>query len=252
MSYIEERPFRERGVALTAALHALVLLGLMAYRPMVESDEAPRAPIRIVLIPDTPIPPTPPIVAEPVSARQPGRPMDSKRPEPKRKPAGAPGGGRPQVVDLSLALLHSDLPDLVSGITLGSGAGDGLGKGKGAGTGTGLAGTGRGFGSGGGGGEPPSDLQIAEWIVKPENMVSRYYPLKAMEKRATGTVMLACYVDEQNRVRRCKILSELPRYLDFGKATLRLSKLFRVKPPVVDGRPRYDLRVRIPVTMEYR
>jgi TonB family protein len=149
-------------------------------------------------------------------------------------------------------LLPSDIPLLVSGVTSGAGVGEGIGDGQGAGTGSGVAGTGLGSGAGARGGEPSLELQFAEWIVKPEYLVPRYYPEEAKEKRSTGTVMLACLVDKENRVHQCKVLKESPRFVGFGKATLRLSRHFRVKPPMVGGMARYDVPVRIPVIMEHR
>jgi TonB family protein len=258
MSFIKQKPARETGAALTLAVHALLVLVLFWYHPAAERAQAPTSPLLVSLLPDEE-PPTP-AVAQPTPP-QPSRPAEpggfgrvvKEVPEPKRAQLETAGGGSPPALDRSLALLPVNVPVLAPGATSGlaTGVGSGDDAGEGAGAESPGSGDGRGSGSGSGSGNGSSELQIAEWIVKPEYLVPRYYPREAIEKKATGTVMLGCLVDISNRVRRCKVLDERPRYLGFAAATLRMSKLFRVKPPEVNGRPRHDVRVRIPVTMEY-
>lgn len=261
MSYSKGKTFQGRGLALTVAVHTILLSALLAYRPLLPVDQVAAEPLRVTLLANPPVatPPVPPpvlrVVEEPLPARRQALSADREARRPEHEVPGAPGGGRPERADRTLALLPWDVPVLLGATTLGSGVGDGLGDGRGSGTGSGPVGVGLGSGGGGGGGvggEPPLEPQFAEWIVKPDHLVPRYYPEDAKEKGSSGTVMLTCLVDEENRVHRCKVLKESPRFVGFGKATLRLSKHFRVKPPMVGGMPRYDVPVRIPVVMEYR
>ena len=58
-------------------------------------------------------------------------------------------------------------------------------------------------------------------------------------------VDLSCLVTPKTRVQSCRLISESPEGYGIGDAVLKMSKVFRVKPPVVDGQPRYDVRVHI-------
>jgi protein TonB len=88
--------------------------------------------------------------------------------------------------------------------------------------------------------------------VKPEEQMADYVPWLARRNRIGGEVLLSCVIDERNRARRCIVLSEKPAGHGYGPATLRLSRLFRIKPPMVDGKVRHDIRVGIPIRYDPR
>lgn len=114
----------------------------------------------------------------------------------------------------------------------------------------------RGEGGGGNGGNTHGDSSFAvpDWIVKPtpEQQAAALSTI-VMKAGVSGGAILSCLVTRQNRVRNCKVLKETAgsysfgQSYEFGRAALRLSRTFRVRPPVRDGIPRYDIPVRIPV-----
>jgi hypothetical protein len=127
------------------------------------------------------------------------------------------------------------------------------GSGTGTGTGSGKGGAGSGAGGGGGGSGGDSIAERPDWIEKPtdgERMM--VLSSSAFSDHANGWAVLSCLVTRSKTVHACKVLAESAdsqghhRYA-FGKSALQLSQYFRIRPPMRNGQPRYDLRVRIPV-----
>jgi hypothetical protein len=122
------------------------------------------------------------------------------------------------------------------------------------------SGGGAGAGSGGGGGGSGGDAtaERPDWIEKPtsdERMA--VLSSSAFTDHANGWAVLSCLVTRAKTVRSCKVLSESvdsagQRRYAFGKSALRLSQYFRIRPPVRNGQPRYDIRVRIPVFWNWK
>jgi hypothetical protein len=102
-----------------------------------------------------------------------------------------------------------------------------------------------------GGGAPSVEeriLDAASWIRKPTAVDwATNFPRKAKGVADNARVVLSCRITAGNRVKDCRIVSEKPTGYGIGQAVLRMSSMFRVKPVEVDGRPQYDLRVRIPL-----
>jgi protein TonB len=89
------------------------------------------------------------------------------------------------------------------------------------------------------------------WIEKPTGWdMLQANPLRAQADHVSGGATLACLVDKRTRARDCFVLRESPGDYGFGTAALKLTGIFRIKPPIVNGRPRYDVRVRVPVYFE--
>ena len=103
-----------------------------------------------------------------------------------------------------------------------------------------------------GGGDTPVEeplLDAASWIRKPTAVDwATNFPRKARGVADKARVVLSCRVTAGNRVKDCTVVSEKPSGYGIGQAVIRMSSMFRVKPVEVDGRPQYDLRVRIPLT----
>jgi TonB family protein len=141
------------------------------------------------------------------------------------------------------------LPVPLPGTGAGTEAGDGHSSGTGTGDGIG-SGSGSGSGEGTGGGEKavsPDVYQTADWIEKPDRWLRRYYPLRALRQRIVGKVTLLCRISRNNRVRDCKISSESPSDYGFSNAALNAAPHFRVKPPMVNGRPHLNDYALIPL-----
>ena len=81
-------------------------------------------------------------------------------------------------------------------------------------------------------------------------------PQRAKQARISGGAILSCLVTAGKMRRACKVLDEtqgrlrVRTTLRIRRAALRLSRHFRIRPPLRDGQPRYDIRVRIPVYWE--
>jgi hypothetical protein len=60
-------------------------------------------------------------------------------------------------------------------------------------------------------------------------------------------VVMRCRVERTGALSACAIEHEDPRDLGFGKATLQIAPLFRMKPKSVSGRPVAGAMVTIPV-----
>jgi protein TonB len=125
---------------------------------------------------------------------------------------------------------------------------DGLGDGTPGRSGSGV---GSGDNSGAGTDAGPRRLAAAEWIERMTSAQMRpYLPRRAAARGIDGRAWLACQVTRSHRAKNCRLLAETPRDEGFGYAALRMSRLFRIRPPAVDGEPQYDAWVRIPVVFD--
>ena len=52
-----------------------------------------------------------------------------------------------------------------------------------------------------------------------------------------GHAKLACRVNTDGTLSECRVLDESPKGLGFGAASLRMSRMLRVKPAIRDGKP---------------
>lgn len=128
-------------------------------------------------------------------------------------------------------------PMLSTAGAIGASAGGGdLGSGVGAGAGTGGAGQGLGM------------VELSAWIHRPTAAeLESYYPSPARRQGVKGMAVLACAVTADTRVRACHVLAERPPWEGFGTAALAMTKLFRIRPTLVDGKVYEKARVAIPV-----
>jgi periplasmic protein TonB len=248
------RSLNKRSLALSIAIHLLVLLAFLIqrYRPLPEPAQPP--PLTL----DFPIAqPEPPSVAterkpapeEPQPAKQ---SLSTVHPE---KAGTVPPPAAPAPMRLVQPLVQ--LPTFTPAQN-GSGSTGTASTGQ---AGTGSAPTGGGAanapGNGAAAGASRSDADTADrpdWIVKPTSR-QEFHALSsiAYKDRANGWALLSCFVTRANTVRQCKVVSQSPnsdRY-GFGDSALRLSEHFRIRPPMRDGQPRYDIRVRIPVFWDW-
>ncbi len=92
----------------------------------------------------------------------------------------------------------------------------------------------------------------ADWIVKPSAKdMNAQFPSVARRHKVSGRVVLACLIDSENRARNCRILQETPRQYDFGVAAIEAARTFQIRAPVLDGRARHDVWVRIPIAFDF-
>jgi protein TonB len=227
--------------ALSVALHAVILFLLLWLGTLAVPDRQARPPLVATFVPlPEPEPPEPDTYDVDATIR---RDSAGGRPSP------APGAVSPPVDRQAASELPamSLFPDSRDAAPSGGGGGASATAGDG-GAGTGGSGGGEGAGDGGG-----TNFARPEWIERLTQAQMRpYYPPFAVQSRTDGSAALACQVDARNRVRHCYILGETPANIGFGRAALRMSHLFRIRPPQRDGAPQYEAWVRVRIDFQYR
>lgn len=235
-------------LALVLALHGLVAYLVLTIAPPDRSTVI-QPPLVVIDLPENrippPEPPPPPPPADPPTAKVEG---GSRQPA----PAAARPPERVEVTRVPLAPPPPPAPvaaidNGTASVSLASqGAGSGTGGvgvgGDGAGDGAG-SGTGTGNGKGAGTGEV---LAAANWVFEPSDAeLRRFNPLLPDFLKRHGATRIACQVRLDHTVHNCRVLMEKPRYWGMGKAAVRASKIFRVYPPLRDGKPVADAWVGI-------
>ncbi len=87
-----------------------------------------------------------------------------------------------------------------------------------------------------------------DWSSKPAGGdLVRFYPPKAFAKGLEGMAVIRCRVERTGALSACAVVREGPQGAGFGKATLQMAPLFRMKPKSVRGRPVAGAMVTIPV-----
>lgn len=67
--------------------------------------------------------------------------------------------------------------------------------------------------------------------------MATYYPERASRTESTGRTKLTCTVLASGKLSDCQVSEETPADMGFGAATLKLSKIFKLRPKTLDGAP---------------
>lgn len=94
---------------------------------------------------------------------------------------------------------------------------------------------------------PKSDAHFAQL-----GPAGPYYPQVALARRLGGEALLNCSVTDKGALKACKIISETPRKMDFGKAALVMSRRgwIAAEPRIVDGQSVEETNVLVRVPFE--
>jgi protein TonB len=98
---------------------------------------------------------------------------------------------------------------------------------------------------------PPHVATITnpDWLRKPSGEdLAQYFPPRAMDLGKEGKVMIKCVVKANGTLDNCTVTSEEPEGLGFGAASIRMSKLFKMKPKTSDGASVDGAEVSIPIS----
>ncbi|HEY3800633.1 MAG TPA: energy transducer TonB [Caulobacteraceae bacterium] len=94
----------------------------------------------------------------------------------------------------------------------------------------------------------PKVLTGCHWAALPKDAdMARYYPPRANQMSVEGEVKIICSVRRDGRLRGCRVYSEDPPDMGFGRAALKLSASFRMNPLACDGEPAVGKKVAIPI-----
>lgn len=90
------------------------------------------------------------------------------------------------------------------------------------------------------------------WLKRPTgNDLAAHYPEKAMDKELGGRATIECRVDAKGRLQSCRVLNERPEGYDFGKAVLKLSRLFVMSTSDRQGEPTEGALVMVPIVYTF-
>lgn len=77
-----------------------------------------------------------------------------------------------------------------------------------------------------------------EWAALPRARdVYRHFPKAALASGVNGRAVISCEVTVKGRLEKCVVREESPAGYEFGQAAIAMSRYFRMKPPVIDGKP---------------
>jgi TonB family protein len=258
----ERRHLDRRSLGLSIVLHLSLLLFLISQRhrlPIEMPKGPPDAPELILDLPE--LPPAPPENPAPPKNSA-GFERARSKPNPSAVIVEAPvveSSAPPLLQPVVRSVVK--LPELTSTKMPSSNPKSERAAGTAPGTTATQGATGNGTAATSGGGGPRGEADTAErpdWIEQP-TMRERMSVLsiEAARDHANGWAVLSCLVTRSKRVRDCKVIGESRdskggRSYAFGASALHLARTFRVRPPKRNGRPRYDIRIRIPIYWSWK
>lgn len=98
--------------------------------------------------------------------------------------------------------------------------------------------------------QPPPVITQPRWKAKPNPpQLLNVFPRRAMQMQIAGSASIHCLVTTRGKLKNCRIASEDPPDVGFGKAELALAKYFELEPMTVDGKP-VEAEVTVPIRFD--
>lgn len=92
-------------------------------------------------------------------------------------------------------------------------------------------------------------IERPSWVRRPSGAdIGRFYPDRAARLEMEGKTVMVCEVTVHGTLTGCRIDSETPEGEDFGAASLKLARLFKMRPMTGRCESVAGAKVRIPVT----
>jgi periplasmic protein TonB len=95
--------------------------------------------------------------------------------------------------------------------------------------------------------EPIGEIREPIWTAQPSaHQASAAYPFRAMANEKIGVAVVRCVVGGDGRLNNCSLACETPKKWGFGAAALKLTRLYRMKETLPDGRSVAGATVALP------
>lgn len=92
------------------------------------------------------------------------------------------------------------------------------------------------------------------WAPRPQesappdpSILERYYPQRARDQGVSGRVVIDCAITPQGALSGCRVISESPRGMGFGEASVRAATRLRVRTHGRSGNGAPGARIQIPL-----
>jgi protein TonB len=99
---------------------------------------------------------------------------------------------------------------------------------------------------------PPKSLRSVitqpDWVRRPTVAeMKSHFPELALRLGTAGRVLLHCKVKADGTLEQCKVVSQMPDGLQFGRAALEMVPFFKMREETRDGEPVGGKAITIPV-----
>lgn len=82
----------------------------------------------------------------------------------------------------------------------------------------------------------PQVITNPDWLERPSaETLAEHYPTIGTVLGIEGRAQITCLVTDKGRLESCKVDTETPKGLGFGRAAIAMSEAFRMKPQTIDG-----------------
>lgn len=85
--------------------------------------------------------------------------------------------------------------------------------------------------------QPVGEIEEPAWTAQPSaQQSSAVYPFDAMASEKIGVAVVRCVVGADGRLHNCSLACETPEKWRFGAAAMKLTRFYKMKATLPDGR----------------